>query len=93
VNLIQIKELPKNIDTYCPIPPRIASEQEIEKWLRYMLTQGCFNLHIPNCDVETMAKVYDLAISHKYKIFVKAIEGKTAWAEFFLSAFPMFNSN
>jgi len=93
MNLIQVKEEPKTIVGFVSPPEDIDTEEKEIQWLRNMLNQGALNLHLPNSWLQTVKAVYELALSKKYKIMVKALplepgQTSSASAEFFFQVTP-----
>jgi hypothetical protein len=89
MNMILLKEPPKNLLSYVTPPESVLEDHALETWIRTITKQGGHNLHIEECFLQTIANVEADLLAQKYKIQILPIAGKTASAEFFLERFSI----
>lgn len=88
MNQIQLSKPPANLETYVRPPSQVAAPDEVESWIRDMLREAKFNLHIPQSFIATIASVSQEAGKAGYRIQFLPIAGSTATADFFLERLP-----
>ncbi|NBR84940.1 MAG: hypothetical protein EB141_01265 [Verrucomicrobia bacterium] len=85
---IQLSRPPANLESYVRPPSRDATPEEVESWIRNMLREAKFNLHIPYSFIATIASISQEAGKAGYRIQFLPIAGSTATADFFLERLP-----
>ncbi|HTR41805.1 MAG TPA: hypothetical protein VMH87_09345 [Pseudomonadales bacterium] len=87
MNLIELKEPPKNLGTYVKAPERFNFEEFVRN-LRGLIREGTANIEIEECSFAIIKDLEKLIEEAGYAVQFITIPGMTANAHFFLEKLP-----